>query len=112
MIGVCPAKGGALPLTQIDTYEVMYSANTFPPRIWLKHVGKSIGQLIFHPDGSVLPADTAPGGQANLHYHLENFENVIDLLRNEKPMYLLYSGSGPGFENGIKTTQEPIGEGE
>ena len=26
-----------MPLTQIDTYEVMYSANTFPPRIWLKH---------------------------------------------------------------------------
>ncbi len=101
-----------MPLTQIDTYEVMYSANTFPPRIWLKHAGKSIGQLIFHPDGSALPADNAPGGQANLHYHLENFENVIDLLRNEKPMYLLYSGSGPGFENGIKTTAEPIGEGE
>jgi hypothetical protein len=37
---------------------------------------------------------------------------VIDLLRNEKPMFLLFSGSGGGFENGIKTTPEPLGEAE
>jgi hypothetical protein len=43
---------------------------------------------------------------------LDDFENAIDLLRNEKPMYLLYSGSGGGFENGLKTTPEPVGEGE
>ena len=42
----------------INDYEVMYSANTFPPRIWLLNLGKFIGQLIFHPDGSVLPPDT------------------------------------------------------
>ena len=101
-----------MPLTQIDEYEVMYSANTFPPRIWLKHAGKYIGQLIFYPNGSALPPDGVSGGQINLSYHLANFENAIDLLRNEKPMYLLYSGSGPGFENGIKTTAEPLGEEE
>lgn len=101
-----------MALTKIDEYEVMYSANTFVPRIWLKSGGKYIGQLIFKPDGSALPSDTMSGGQVNLYYHLEDFENAIDLLRNEKPMYLLYSGSGTGFENGIKTTQEPVGEGE
>jgi hypothetical protein len=101
-----------MPLTQIDEYEVMYSANTFSPRIWLKHAGKYIGQLTFYPNGSPLPPDGMSGGQANLSYHLANFENAIDLLRNEKPMYLLYSGSGPGFENGIKTTAEPLGEEE
>jgi hypothetical protein len=42
----------------INDYEVMYSANTFQPRIWLLNLGKFIGQLIFHPDGSVLPPDT------------------------------------------------------
>jgi hypothetical protein len=101
-----------MALTQIDQYEVMYSANTFFPRIWLKNGGKFIGQLIFHPDGAALPADGLSGGQVNLHYHLANFENAIDLLRNEKPMFLLFSGSGGGFENGIKTTAEPLGEGE
>jgi hypothetical protein len=101
-----------MALTMIDDYEVMYSANTFPPRVWLKGGGKYIGQLIFHPDQSALPPDSLSNGQANLQYHLEDLENVLDLLRNEKPMYLLFNGTGPGNENGIKTTPEPVGEAE
>jgi hypothetical protein len=101
-----------MALTKIEGYEVLYAANTFFPRISLKAGGKYKGQLIFHPNGSVLPADTLAGGQVSLHYHLDDFQNVIDLLRNEDPMYLLYSGSGLGYENGIKTTEEPVGEGE
>jgi hypothetical protein len=101
-----------MALTKIDKYEVMYSANTFFPRIWLKHGGTYIGQLIFKPNGSALPADSMSGGQVSLYYHLDDYQNAIDLLRNESPMYLLYSGSGGGFENGIKTTEELVGEGE
>jgi hypothetical protein len=99
-----------LTITKIDEYEVMYSANKFVPRIWLKSAGKYIGQLIFHPDGSALPADSIAASQINLHYHLQDFQNCIDLLRNEKPMYLLWMGAGS--ENGIKTTAEPVGEAE
>jgi len=94
-------------LTLVDAYEVMYSSNKFPPRIWLKSAGKFIGQLIFRPDGTALPADNNAGG-INLHYHLVDFQSIIDLLRNEKPMYLLWNG--PTSENGIKTTAEPVGE--
>lgn len=101
-----------MSLTKIDAYEVMYSANLFAPRIWLKGGGKYIGQLIFKPNGSTLPADRSSGGQVSLYYHLDDFQNTIDLLRNESPMYLLYSGSGGGYENGIKTTEELVGEGE
>lgn len=97
-----------MALTQIDRYEVLYSANTFAPRIWLKGGGKFIGQLVFMPNGASLPQDTP----TSLYYHLADFENTLDLLRNERPMYLLFSGSGGGFENGIKTTAEPVGEGE
>lgn len=98
--------------TQIDEYQVMYSSNQFPPRIWLKNGGKGIGQLIFRPNGSALPSDTESGDAVNLYYRLDEFRNVLDLLRNESPMYLLYSGSGGGYENGIVTTQEAVGEGE
>ncbi|RII30352.1 MAG: hypothetical protein CXR30_08545 [Geobacter sp.] len=101
-----------MALTKIDAYEVMYSANSFVPRIWLKNGGKYIGQLIFKPNGSALPADNMQGSQVNLYYHLDDFQNTIDLLRNEAPMFLLFSGSGGGFENGIKTTEELVGEGE
>ena len=101
-----------MAVTKIDAYEVMYSANTFPPRIWLKSAGKYIGQLVFHPNGSVLPPDAMSTGQANLHYHLDNYQNAIDLLRNESPVYLVFNGSGTGFENAIRTTEESVGEGE
>jgi hypothetical protein len=98
--------------TLIDQYEVLYSANKFIPRICLKTAGKYIGNLFFQPNGSALPQDTMSSGIAILFYHLEDFKNIIDLLRNEKPMYLLWNGSGPGFENAIKTCAEPVGEGE
>ena len=101
-----------MAVTKIDEFEVMYSANQFAPRIWLKNSGKFFGQLIFQANGAVLPPDTIAGSQVNLHYHLDDFANVIDLLRNESPMYLLFNGSGGGFENGIQTTQEAPGKGE
>ena len=101
-----------MAVTKIDKYVGMYSANTFAPRIWLQNSGKYIGQLIIKPNGSTLPLDSMSGSQANLYYHLDDFQNTIDLLRNESPVYLLYSGSGSGFENGIKTIQEAVGEGE
>ena len=88
----------------------MYSANKFPPRIWLKRAGKFIGQLIFKADGTALPSDSIAGGQVNIYYHLQDFANTIDMLRNEKPMYLLWAG--PTGENGVKTTPEPVGEAE
>lgn len=101
-----------MALTQIDKFEVMYSANTFPPRIWLMNSNNPIGQLIFMPDGSALPQDSMVNGQVNLYYHVENFQNVIDLFRNENSLSLLFSGSGGGSENGILTTQDVVGVGE
>ena len=97
-----------MSLTKIDEYEVMYSSNTFVPRIWLKSNDKFIGQLIFEPNGSALPPDNMVNDQVNLYYHLDDYKNAIDLLRNDHPIYLLYSGSGSGFENGIQTTTEMI----
>jgi hypothetical protein len=98
--------------TRIDQFEVMYSANTFAPRIWLIGAGKFLGQLIFFPNGKTLPVDTKrSNGQVDIYYHLDDFENVHQLLETEKEVYLLFSGSGSGNENGILTTAEPAGSG-
>ena len=56
--------------TGISSYLVIYSANTFHPRIALLNAA------------------------------------------NEKPVPLNFNGSGPGFENNIRTGTEPTGEGE
>jgi dTDP-D-glucose 4,6-dehydratase len=101
-----------MEIIKIDKYHVMYSSNRFSPRIWLKEGNKWIGQLIFRPNGTALPPDYTSGNTVNLYYHLDDFQNAIDMLRNESPMYLLYSGSGGGNENGIKTIDEIVGEGE
>ena len=95
-------------VTKIDQYEIMYSANKFPPRIWLFGGlgGKTLGQLIFMPDGTTLPQDNMSNNQVNLYYHLENFETMITLFRGDKTLYILWAGSGPGFENGVQTAQQ------
>lgn len=95
--------------TQITEFEVQYSANQFPPRIFLKNQANFIGQLIFMPDGATLPPDAMSGGQVNLFYHLENFASALEILRHETPCFLLFNGSGPGFENGIQTSPEAVG---
>ncbi|WP_101926658.1 MULTISPECIES: hypothetical protein [Luteimonas] len=93
--------------TRITGYQVMYSANRFPPRIWLQGDTGGIGQLVFHPNGAVLPEDALQGTTPSLHYHLDDFPHALDLLRRERPVWLLYSGSGGSYENGLKT--EPAG---
>lgn len=101
-----------MPTTRIEKYHVIYSANSFSRRIGLLAGDAYIGQLVFHPNGQALPPDGLNGDQPQLHYHREDFQNAIDLLRNENPVYLLYSGSGGGFENALVTDQEIVGEGE
>ncbi len=96
--------------TEIDAYEILYSANTFSPRIGLKNKKAYIGQMVFKPNGGVLPTDKLIGSQPQIYYHLDDFQNALDILRNEKPVYLFFSGTGGGFENGIRTTEEAVGE--
>ncbi len=98
--------------TRITGYQVMYSANRFPPRIWLHGDSGSIGQLVFHANGETLPEDAIQGVAPSLHYHLDDFHNALDVLRNESPVWLLYSGSGGGYENGLRTDPEGVGQGE
>lgn len=98
---------------QITSYQVQFASNTFPPRIWLKDAAGFIGQCVFYPNGATLPADNqTTSGQANLNYHLDEFPMIMDILRNEKPVFMNYNGSGGGFENAIQTGEELPGEGE
>ena len=98
--------------TKITSYVVFYSANTFSPRIWLKSEDKFVGQAIFVRNDEPLPEDKLVNNQINLHYRLPDFQNVMDILRNESPIYLSFNGSGGGNENAILTGSEMVGDGE
>lgn len=89
---------------KIGTYTIVLSANTFNPRIWLyDDAGVSIGQLVFHANGTALPANSA----ASLNYHLDEYMMAVDLLRNEKPVYYQYTAGGESF---IISGRESVGD--
>lgn len=96
---------------------------TYTARISTTHPGKGNLVLItasynyyveFHKEGAALPACSSPvvGGRQHIYTHapLGLFAGMIDLLRNEKPVYAMYRDDAKfGM---ITTSAEPVGEGE
>jgi hypothetical protein len=95
--------------TLINEYDVFCPSQTSAARISLCNSGNPIGQLFFFADGAQLQPDGLMAGAPTLNYHLEDFENCAALLRNEKNVYLLYNGSGPGFTNALQTAETVLG---
>lgn len=71
-----------------------------------------IGAAYFHHTTSTMPiADTMKAtGYISCHYLAEDFPRVLDILRNEKPVYVEFEVR-PHIAN-IRTSAEPVGEGE
>jgi delta-aminolevulinic acid dehydratase/porphobilinogen synthase len=67
-----------------------------------------LGYVRFHDAGMPFPTDSKSGAQIVMHQPSAMFENVIDVLRNEKPIHF-YFVSGHAF---LGTAAEPIGEAE
>ena len=74
---------------------------------------KALGAALFHRRPETIP-DTdqlEPNGLLYCHYRWEDFPRVLDLLRNEKPVYLSYLDDEKVAL--IHTSlMEPVGEGE
>jgi hypothetical protein len=55
--------------------------------------------------------EVAPNYYA-FYYHHSQLQHLIDMLRNEKPIFVFFNNDS-GFNNSrISTTDEPVGEGE
>jgi hypothetical protein len=64
-------------------------------------------------DTAALPEayEQAPNAYA-FYYHHRQLPHLIDMLRNEKPIWVYFNNDN-GFNNSrISTTKEPVGEGE
>jgi len=72
-----------------------------------------IGALYFHANPQTLPdGDHLPDvGQPMSHYPAEDFPRIMDILRNEKPVYYQQLSNWPSMA-WITTSLEPVGEGE
>lgn len=67
-----------------------------------------LGYVRFHDPGMPFPNDTQTDGKILMHLPSTMFENVLDVLRNEKPINY-YFASGHAF---LGTSTEPVGEAE
>ena len=70
--------------------------------------GKTVAYVRFNDPGMFFESDSQSGGRIKMHLPSAMFQNVLDVLRNEKPVYI-YFAQGRGF---LSTSKEPVGEGE
>lgn len=64
-----------------------------------------------NPEAELSPA-TKSGNYYSFYYHHHQLQHLIDMLRNEGPIYVDFNDDH-GFNNSrISTTREPVGEGE
>jgi hypothetical protein len=102
--------------TKFDEYVVRYlSGGGTGPEIECLHRGDPVGTLHFHDEGAQLPANELVrpedgGPMCRLHFRLSQFPHLIDLLREEKPLYLWFSEASA--QGAVMTGAEPVGEGE
>jgi hypothetical protein len=110
-----------MAIIEIKKYDVAYyaggrNAAGYPYRaiIGLRDEdGRLVGAAYFHRDSTKMPgADTQKvSGYISCHYAEAEYPHVLDLLRNEKPVFVEFE-AGVGNIAGIRTSAEPVGEGE
>ncbi|MDX1547475.1 MAG: hypothetical protein R3247_10830, partial [Rhodothermales bacterium] len=62
----------------------------------------------FNDPGQTFENDSQSGGIIRMHLPSTMFDGVLDVLRNEDPVYV-YFAQGRGF---LSTSKEPVGEAE
>lgn len=98
----------------IGSYSVLFYGSpsgyqTNRAQIQLKDTsGKVVAWIRFNDPGQFFENDSESSGIIRMHLPSTMFENVIDVLRNEDPVYIYFT-AGRGF---LGTSSEPIGEGE
>ena len=98
---------------QFDSYRLYYY--TAPQYKWdvlvdLYNNGTWVGRLLFMKSGQSIPANRMQGNATVLYYSISHFENIMAILRYEKPLYInLNTANGIGT---ILTSSEPVGEKE
>jgi len=105
--------------SKIDQYWVHIQAGRIEnklthPRTIIKcyHDDDYVLQLCFYPDKKNLPENyyDINSKLVYLRYSISMYSYILDILRNEDPIYFSYSETSKlGF---IRTGKEPVGEGE
>lgn len=110
-----------MAMIEIQKYDVAYYAGarntgSYPYRAIIGLRNESdvlVGAAYFHHNVSTMPvADTQKAsGYISCHYLADDYPKILDLLRNEKPVYVEFEVRLGNIAN-IRTSAEPVGEGE
>jgi len=101
---------------KVDTYQYYdwSSRKTGKTNLILKGAGGETCSVWFVDDEAAAPPVAyvvAPNYYA-FYYHHSQLPHLIDMLRNEMPIFVFFNNDS-GFSNSrIATTDEPVGEGE
>jgi hypothetical protein len=71
-----------------------------------------VGSLWFVKEPGTLPTAQQSGSLYLLAYSYADLPVIIDMLRNETPVYLIVDPTGDVVNWRISTLEEPVGEGE
>jgi hypothetical protein len=97
----------------IDNYKVVVYAKlagNLRAYIHCYYKRKLVLTCAFYKDGAALPDNNCTAQRAMLTYHWSHFDDIMDILRNEKPVYYMFiAKTKVGY---INTLAEPVGEGE
>ena len=96
-----------------DQYKIHYvTGGSEVPMIDCYNGMTHVGKLSFHADGAPLPVNLVTQNEVlYLRYRMSQFDDVVGILRHEKPLYLRLST--PSLIGFLATSQgEPVGEQE
>jgi hypothetical protein len=104
---------------EIANYSVSIYSNAEPGHmsaavLLFDKTGKRVAFLRFYPPDATSPAnELRPDlGYALVSYPQSALSAVVEILRNEKPLYFIWHDDVPGRCHGaVGTSREPVGEG-
>lgn len=72
-----------------DAYKFWYyRGHPYEALIYCYKVGKYVGRIVFFKDDANIPANANYPSGPSIHYPVSRFNDVINILRYEKPLYL------------------------
>ncbi|MEA3335023.1 MAG: hypothetical protein U9R25_03880 [Chloroflexota bacterium] len=98
----------------ITSYKAVFygrsaTSDTIGAFIHCYHGGQNVMSCVFYNDENNVPIN-AKGPRVELRYPMSRFDSVLDIMRNEKPLYFGFIESTKvGY---VATQTEPVGDGE
>lgn len=102
----------AIVSNQFDSYKVFYyTGGSVESMIHCYQGATYAGRIVFYKDDTSIPANANYYFGPSIHYPLSQFNDLISILRYEKPLFLsLNTSTLQGFVG--TSEKEPVGEEE